>query len=1093
MDTITNSDSYGATTTDHVKGAAVNQQRNKMDMTICIDPNRGSEDADDMSSSRLSKATLLRGNHALNFQFLREGTLYDRDHQVEALTGALHRRLRPDSTPEFVLIAGITGSGKTVLARKLKQPVQDKDGVFVMGKFDRPKQSQPFAPLVAAMTEFVRLVLKKSNDVVDEISAEIVSQVGNDIGVLTVLVPALEDLVGRPAEGSLFTLKSVDAAVRLKEIFVKFVKAICIRPLVLVMDDLQWADSGSLELLEAIVCDKENHGLVVVGICRSNEVFYTHDLAVMLRRLEDEKHIPIQTIDVKGLSIRAANSLIASVLRSPEQDCFGVTNIIYRKTKGNVLFTVEFLKALFEDSVLKKDPVSRTWLWDDDLWAAKFEQADSILHLTLRRIQRLPYECQSLLLYAACLGTELDEDLLSKVFVDSLTVGAEEKSVLYDIAESVAHVDLDRAIERCAAEGVIIKESHACTYRFSHDQLKEAAYNLVPQSELPSLHVSLGRFLCEILSRDELEKYIFVVVDQMRIGMDRVCSDFERSRLASLCLVAGRKAMTSSDFNTTLKFLELGISLLDLRQSWRDEYELTLSLYNTIAQATCCLGRIDIADKAVATVIEYARTFHDTVHCLMLQIYTYGTRMRLNDSIDLGLDVLERLDEPIPRNAKTQQFAIELLKVKRILKKKPDTAIAGLPDMTDPVKLSVMGVLNLLIAPCFIARPKLFPLVAFKLFKLTLNHGASAVSSMACAGVGIAMANVGDHDTAYRLGQLALMFIGRYNSVRNDWIPRVYVAHYGLVALSKERIGPVLQKLAHAHQVGMQCGDVEMGTIGLHMCRKYSWNVGYSLIELEPKMKAALDQMKAQNQLLWYEMTHTCYEAILILMDRTNNPAVTNGCLMTFENEKGSDRFNEILQTANLEIEIYLCEAAAHKMVVLYHLGEYGKALEMAKRSRNARKILGTSMVVSYQVAYDAFTCMAVLRQRNTSSPIQKKRLLVQARNCLAYLKKMAVSVPENYLHSIRLIEAEILAYQRKPQQAVAMYVKSQELAREHAFLGVLAIAFDREAFARKEFGMEGQMECYQKAIGCYEEWGAFAKSSKMKQSVERDHSTPSN
>ncbi|CAJ1963205.1 unnamed protein product [Cylindrotheca closterium] len=1035
----------------------------------------------------ISKATPLHSNYSLNFQFLKEGTLFDRSQQIDTLMEVLSRRLRPDSTPEFVLIAGTTGTGKTVLARKLKQPVQDRDGFFVMGKFDQLKNSQPFAPLVAAMTDFVRQVLKKSNEAVDAISADIVSQVGNDIGVLTVLVPALEELVGRPAEGSLFTLKSADAEERLKKIFVKFVKATCslTRPLVLVMDDLQWADPGSLELLEAIVSDKHNQGLVVLGICRSNEVSYTHDLSVILRRLKNEKGVLITTVDVKCLSIQAANSLVACVLRSREDDCVGVTNIVYARTKGNVFFIVQFLKALFEDGVLTRDPTNHSWLWDDDIWGAKFENANSILDLTASRIKKLPVDCQLLLLYAACLGTELDEDLLSKLFVDSLTVGAEEKSVLYDLAESVSNVDLDGAIERCASEGVIIKESHSMTYRFLHDQVKEAAYNLIAPSEHPSLHISLGRFLCKVLTRDELEQYVFVVLDQMRLGIECIFAESEKVHFASLCLLAGKKAIISSDFKTSLRVLELGLGLLDARQCWRDEYELTLALHNTIAQVTCCLGDFQGTDEAVKAVTLHARSYNDQLPTLMLQVYTYGTRMRLKDSIELGLDVLEKLGEPIPRNPGTHQIIFELFKIKRTLKRRSDTSIIGLPDMTDQTKLSAMGILNLLIAPSFIARQNLLPLVTFKLFRLTLSHGASAVSTVACSGTGLVLANIGDHDTAYRLGQLALLFIGRYNAVRNDWIPRVYVGHYGIISLAKEPIGQVLEKLAHAHQVGLECGDVEMGFICLHMCRVYSFHAGYSLVDLEPKMKLALEQMDAKNQTLWYEMTHVCYEALLVLMGRTGDPAVTNGCLMTLE--IGSEKLTQVLQTANLEVHMFMCLANIHRMVTAYYSGDFELALEMAKRSRNAKRILGTSMYVPFQVCYDALTCMALLRRQHVTSPIRKRRLLHQTQNCLAYFKKTAAGIPENYLHKIHLIEGELLAHHRKPAQAVSMYAKAQEQARKHGFLEVVAIACEQEAIVRREFGMAEHWECYQKAIRCYEEWGAFAKASRMKQLADEN------
>ncbi|KAL3936581.1 MAG: hypothetical protein SGBAC_008134 [Bacillariaceae sp.] len=1043
------------------------------------------DSAENDGDDAISKATPLHSNYSLNFQFLQDGTLFDRELQVALLRQALCRRLKPDSTPEFVLIAGTTGSGKTVLARQLKQPVQRDGGFFVMGKFDQLKQSQPFAPLVAAMTAFVRQVQKRSRLVANNISREIVSQVGNEIGVLTVLVPALEELVGRPAAGALFSLKSADAEERLKKIFVKFVKATCSlsRPLVLVLDDLQWADLGSLDLLEAIVSGRDTHGLLVVGICRSDEVFYSHNFAVMLRRLEDEQHVAIHTIDVKGLSIRAANSLVACVLRSREDDCVGVTNIVYSRTKGNVFFMVQFLKALFEDAVLAKHTVNGTWMWDDDIWNDKFENVNSILDLAAARIKKLPDDCQMLLLYSACLGTELDENLLSKLFVDSLAVGAEEKSILYDPAESVSQVDLNGAMEKCALAGVIIKESHSATYRFLHDQVKEAAYNLVEPSQHPRLHVSLGRFLCKLLTPDELEKYVFVVLDQMSLGIDCIFAESEKVQLASLCLLAGKKAIISSDFKTSLELLERGLGLLDVRKRWRDEYDLTHGLYNKIAQVTCCLGDFEGTDEAAKAVAQNARSYNDRLQTLMLQIYTYGTRMRLKESIELGLDVLQQLGEPIPRNPGTPQILLELFKVKRILKRRSDASIVGLPDITDQTKLSAMGILNLLIAPSFIARPKLLPLVTFRLFKLTLDHGASAVSSVACSGTGLVLANIGDHDTAYRLGQLALQFIGRYDAVRNDWIPRVYVGHYGVISLAKEPIGNVLEKLAYAHQVGLECGDIEMGFVCLHMCRVYSFHAGYSLLDLQPKLKIALDQMKAQNQTLWYEMTHICYEALLVLMGRSSDPAVTNGCLMTIET--GSKKLTEVLQTANLEVQMFMCAAAIHRMMTAYHSGDFQVALKMAKRSRNARRILGTSMYVPFQVCYDALTCITLLRQQHVISPIRKRRLLYQTQNSLAYFKKTASAVPENYLHKIHLIEGELLAYRRKPAQAVSMYGRAQEHARKHGFLEVVAIACEQEALVRREFGMADQSECYQRAIRYYEEWGATAKATRMKESMD--------
>lgn len=340
------------------------------------------------------------------------------------------------------------------------------------------------------------------------------------------------------------------------------------------------------------------------------------------------------------------------------------------------------------------------------------------------------------------------------------------------------------------------------------------------------------------------------------------------------------------------------------------------------------MGDFAGTEKAASSVMASARSFHDKINCLMLQMYSYEVSLRVKEVIELGLDVLQQLGEPFPKNAGTHHVVLELFKIKRIVKKRSDASTTGVPDMTDQTKLSAMGVLNILFTSCFIAMPKLFPLVACKLLNLTLNHGASAVSSMACAGVGVVMANVGDIDAGYRLGQIALAFMARYNAVRNDWIPRVYVWHYGLIAPCKEPIRPVLEKLEYAHQVGLECGDVEMAFFGLSMCRYFSWYAGYSLIDLEPKTKTALELMKLRKQTLWYEMTHICLEAMLILMDRASDPAVTGGCLMAEEN--GSGKLAQVLQVANLEIGVYLCGIHLHKMVVAYHGGDFDLAFDLA-------------------------------------------------------------------------------------------------------------------------------------------------------------------
>ena len=593
-------------------------------------------------------------------------------------------------------------------------------------------------------------------------------------------------------------------------------------------------------------------------------------------------------------------------MQCPENECRGVTQTIYSKTKGNVFFIVEFLRALHDYGVLARDSMmdNKGWLWDDRLWASNFEDTNNIANLIIRRIKGLPPECQLLLLYSACLGSELDDSLLSKLFVDSLTVGAEQTCELFSMStmECMPNVDLDDAIALCAREGVVIKESHSQHYRFLHDRVQEAAYHLVDEAEHPTLHLSIGRFLTQTLSQEEVEEYIYIIVDQMYRGLELITTEQEKIFLASLCLCAGNKSIVSSDFKTALKFLDFGLSLLNLRKSWRDEYHLTLNLYNTITQASCCLGYFDRVDNAVDLIAANARSYEDRLHGLMLQIYSLDIRLRLKDSLELGLEVLKNLGETFPKTPSVPHILFGLFEVKRMLRNKSKSTILALPDMNDPKKLAAMGVLNLLIAPCFLAQPNLFPLIAYRMMKLSLKYGNSAISSMGYTSYGLVLATLHDYDGAYEYGKLGLSVIERYNSIRNDWIPRVYVIHYGMLAITKELYSPCIDKLSSAYHIGLDCGDSEFAFIALHMVHMFSFAAGHCMTILEPKIKAALVQMKKRNQILWYEMTHIAYEAMLVLMGRTEDPAVLNGCLMTLE--EGSERLTQVLQTANLDIKV---------------------------------------------------------------------------------------------------------------------------------------------------------------------------------------------
>jgi predicted ATPase len=322
----------------------------------------------------------------LNWDFMRSETLFGRSREIEQMSNVVRRRFKPCSRPELLLVSGYAGAGKTALVAQLRKIFEAQDVYFVSGKFDQMKRPEPYSTLMKTLTIFVAKILKSDEATIMKAEADILRAVQGEIGLLIRMIPNLKKLVGHH---EYFELQGADVLDQLKNTFRKFISAACSssRRLVFVMDDLQWADIGSLELLEAIVSDKKNHSIALVGICRTEEVSLSHDLAVILRKLEDEMETGIVNVDVGYLSMHSAVQLVSSVLHQPEGKCQFVTTTLHQKTKGNPLFLILLLKALYDKEVLVPDKESAQWLWDNDKWKLHFKNIENVVDLMLQRIE----------------------------------------------------------------------------------------------------------------------------------------------------------------------------------------------------------------------------------------------------------------------------------------------------------------------------------------------------------------------------------------------------------------------------------------------------------------------------------------------------------------------------------------------------------------------------------------------------------------------------------------------------------------------------------------------------------------------------------
>ena len=632
--------------------------------------------------------------------------LYDKPAERDALYQA-YRRIKSKDTrdSDCILISGASGTGKTYLAKTLRGVVEMDGGYFLTGKFDQLQRPEPFRAFVAAFTGFTKAVLKREPDVIATVKDDILAAVGHEIGVLTGFIPSIQKLVGRVDNSSPHV--AGDAVCRFAYVIRGFMRAICSRehPVVLFFDDMHWADNCSLDLLRAIIADKECEGLIFVGTCLDT-VSPTSNLSTALRRLEDECGARITNISMGNLSCCGLRRMVSETFLLSEEHCRILSDIIVHQTDGSVVYVMEFMRWLEDEGLLKFN--QGAWRWDEQEIKLTIE-CNRIGDFLLDKLERLPKDVQEVLKVAACLGSTIEKPLINLLMqkdVGELLTFAWDKDVL------------------------LIQQDE---YQFPTDGVQRAAYALIPSDEREAFHLSIGRQLLKILDRDQLEENLFTVLSQLKIGQRLIDNQTEKNAIAMVCLHAGKVAARSSAYRAACEYLEFGITLLSPRRWFGDETDLTLALYNAAAEVALCRSNFERLDELIGEVLGNTRRPEEQLQAWCTKIYALGVRDRQLEAINIGIEVLKGIGETFPFRLCRAHLLKEMNTVERLLCGKQDEQILRQPAMTDFKKIMAMRILNVITLDCLMARPGLSPFVVLKMVTLTMKYGLSELASASFA------------------------------------------------------------------------------------------------------------------------------------------------------------------------------------------------------------------------------------------------------------------------------------------------------------------------------------------------------------------------
>ncbi|MEG4203039.1 AAA family ATPase [Microcoleus sp. Pol7_A1] len=1026
-------------------------------------------------------------------QLLIPQKLYGRENQVNQLLAAFERvgggltnnfleksttfqeKLPPSGTNELMLVSGYSGIGKSAVVNEVSKPITRSKGYFISGKFDQLKRNIPYASLIQAFNSLLRQLLTESAASIETWRTKILTALGTNGKVIADVIPELELIVGKQPEVP--EIGPVESQNRFNRVFKEFIRVFAQKehPLVIFLDDLQWADSATLKLMQILITDPDQQYLLLIGAYRDNEVSPTHPLIQTLEEIEKTGTV-VNNIVLQPLDLENVIELIAETLNSRIEKVKNLAELICNKTGGNPFFLTQLLQALYQENLLKYDfspmisPVTNEegkggWNWSIDEIQAIGITDKSVVELVASRIEKLPAATQKMLKLAACVGDKFALDVLSLVREESANTTATE---LYSALQAGLILPLSDAyripLVFNRAESINLKlDTSRVSYKFLHDRVQQAAYSLIPEDKKQSTHLKIGQLLLHNTPPEKLEENIFDIVNQLNVGIDTISQPVEKIDLARLNLTAGRKAKAASAYEAAVRYLRVAMELLPA-DCWQSQYDLTLAIYESTAEAEYLNINYENSKKLVDIVLEKAKNLLEKMNVYELQIQSYNAQIRLVEALNTGLEVLKLLGISFPQNPNALNIVAGLIKTKLSLGLKRIEDLANLPEMTDPNQQAAMRILSGIISTAVQGKPRLVPLLAFRMVNLCIKYGNSPYASIAYLYYGVVMCRLGDISLAYQCGQLAIRMLDKFPS--RSMKSRVYTLLGCFILHWKTELNSGLSVLKEGFQTGMETGELEYASycIGQYCFKKMSIGEPLDLVEQETgKYMKIMQQSQLEMAVQYLSIGR---QTALNLRGQAVEPCHLVG-----------DRFNEV-KTLPVLIEaenFFLVSLVYHAKTQLnFIFRNYAEALENSRLFGKYEEAVAGFYVVSLNNFYSSISLLALYPQAEKGE--QKQYLKKVLRN-QKKMKKWAVDAPMNYQHKYDLVAAEKARVLGKNTEAMDLYDRAISGAAKNGYIQEEALAYELAGEFYQDLGKDVVFQAYlTKAYYGYINWGATAK-----------------
>ena len=1017
------------------------------------------------------------GTEDISDKFQIPQKLYGREKEVETLLAAFERVSNPlpilerQGKVEMMLVAGYPGIGKSVLVQEIYKPITEKRGYFIAGKFDQYQRNIPYSAIVSAFKKLVRQLLTESEALLNQWRQKILAALGKNAQVIIDVIPEIELIIGKQTQVP--NLPPTETQNRFNLVLQKFIDVFSspLHPLVIFIDDLQWADRASLKLIKLLMTAPDSQYLFFIGSYRDNEVTHAHPLIITITEIA-QTGVNVNQIFLKNLAKSTVIQLISDTLNLAVETILPLANLVVNKTNGNPFFVNEFLKSLYTEGLLYFDCNHQEnrarWQWN----IAEIQQLEitnNVVELMVGKIKKLSEESQNILKLAACIGNQFELNTLAVVWKKSLRKTALtlhstiEIGLVLPLSDDYKLIELgvENSSEFLAGDR---QPKATIEYKFVHDRIQQAAYSLIPENELQLIHLRIGKMLLKNIPLSRRDENIFTIINQLNKGKNLVNQKSEKYELAQLNLIAAKKAKMSAAYEPAFQYLSFGIELLD-RDSWQQKYELTLDLYVEAAAAAYLHSNFERMETLAEKVLQQAKTLLDKVKIYEVKILANQAQSRQKKAIEIGLKVLRLLginfpDLPTPTDI---QNIIAETQVK--LTEKSISDLRDLPVMTEPEKLATMRILASLFPPIFEINPAFLPLVICTQINLSLQYGNAPISAFAYALYGLILCGgIVDVELGYQFEQLALHLLEKFNAKELEAkvfnIVGIHIRHW------KKHLNTTIKLLQNGYQSGLENGDVEFASYCAGTYCYHLYFLGKELTPLAVEIKSysqAIAQLKQINPFNYIEIFR---QSILNLINPSSQPCNFLG-----------EAYNEVemlpqLEQANHQNILFVFYI--NKLILCYLFENYYPGLEYAIKTEQCLDPNSGLLLVALLPFYDSLVRLALYEELE---PAAQNKTLQKVRENQRKMKYWATHAPMNYLHKYYLVEAEKYRVINSEIKAMEYYDRAIANAKENEYIQEEALSYELAAKFYSAKGKNLIAKTYiLEARYCYLKWGANAK-----------------